>query len=583
MATPRKSAVRFRERSELLDFLLEVSAVTSETLDLDKLLANVAEIVKKVIDCELFAILLYTERYQQLRIRYALGHRPEIVDKLTLTLEDGITGAAAKLKEPVLVGDVRNDPRYLNSIDAVRTELAVPMLARGKLVGVIDVQSTRLNAYTEYDRALLRLIASRVAVAIDNARLYRRVDRNHRTLRTLAAISNEISSILDLDELLEKISQSVHGLIHFDAFSILLVDDAQKALRHRFSIRYDKLVDIDNIPLGKGITGAAAESRETVRVNDTSTDPRYIASHPGLRSEVAVPLIVRDRVVGVMDLESEKVASFTDDHVRTLGLLAPQIASSVENARLYEEVAERERRMESDLKAASDLQALMLPNQAPEVKGLEIGLGLRPAREISGDMYDFFAHSEDHVVIAFGDVSGKGVAAALFGALMSGLMRSLAPRHGSPAVLLKALNEKLIERKVESRYVALLVMRWHPHSGELSMANAGALPPMICRNGEIQKLRVEGVPLGLLESRDYEEIVFQTQPGDVVVLYSDGVPDQVNRKGDEYSRKRLGKVVQSSCNLDSHSIVQAIFRDVDKFGAGAEKFDDQTLMVMKVR
>ena len=483
MATPRKSTVRFRERSELLDFLLEVSAVTSETLDLDKLLANVADIVKKVIDCEAFAILLYTERSEELQIRFALGHRPEL-NRLTLTLKEGITGAAAALREPILVGDVRNDPRYLSSIDAVRTEMAVPMVARQKLVGVIDVQSTRLNAYTEYDRALLRLIASRVAVSIVNARLYRRVDRNQRTLRTLATISNEISSILDLDELLAKISHSVRGLIHFDAFSILLVDEQQKALRHRFSMRYDKLVDIDNIPLGKGITGAAAESRETVRVNDTSTDPRYIASHPGLRSEIAVPLIVRDRVVGVMDLECEKVAFFTDDHARTLALLAPQIASSLENARLYREVADRERRMEDDLKAASELQALLLRKQAPEVQGLDIGLGLRPAREISGDIYDFYEHSEGHVLIAFGDVSGKGVAAALFGALMGGLLRSLAPRHRSPAVLLKSLNEKLIERKVESRYIALLVMLWHPHSGKLSMANAGALPPMICRNGE---------------------------------------------------------------------------------------------------
>src|SRR5216684_3134493 len=454
MASPRKSAIRFRERSELLDFLLEVSAATSETLDLDKLLANVADIVKKVIDCELFAILLYTEKYQELRIRYALGHRPEIVNNLALTLNDGITGAAARLREPVLVG---------------------------------DVQSTRVNAYTEYDRALLRLIATRIAVAIDNARLYRRVERNHRTLRTLSAISNEISSILDLDELLAKISTSVRGLIHFDAFSILLVDQEQKALRHRFSMRYDKLVDIDNIPLGKGITGAAAESREAIRVDDTSQDPRYIASHPGIHSEVAVPLVVRDRVVGVMDLECEKLACFSDENVRTLTLLAPQIASSLENARLYKEVADRERRMDADLKAASELQALLLPNQAPDIKGLEIGVGLRPAREISGDTYDFFVHSEGHVVIAFGDVSGKGVAAALFGALLSGLLRTMAPRRRSPAVLLKALNEKLIERKVESRYVALLLILWHPHSGELLMANAGALPPLICRNGEILK------------------------------------------------------------------------------------------------
>src|SRR5713226_8748603 len=573
MASPRKSAVRFRERSELLDFLLEVSAATSETLDLDKLLANVADIVKKVIDCELFAILLYTEKYQELRIRYAVGHRPEIVNNLTLTLNDGITGAAAKLRETILVGDVRNDPRYLSSIDAVRTELAVPMLARQKLVGVIDVQSTRLNAYTEYDRALLRLIASRIAVAIDNARLYRRVDRNHRTLRTLSAISNEISSILDLDELLAKISTSVRGLIHFDAFSILLVDQEQKALRHRFSIRYDKLVDIDNIPLGKGITGAAAESREVVRVDDTSKDPRYIASHPGIHSEVAVPLIVRDRVVGVMDLECEKLAFFTDEHVRTLTLLAPQIASSLENARLYREVADRERRMDSDLKAASDLQALLLPRQGPDLKGLEIGVGLRPAREITGDMYDFFEHSDDHVVIAFGDVSGKGVAAALFGALLAGLLRSLAPRRRSPAALLKALNEKLIERKVESRYVTLLVVLWHPHSGQMSMANAGALPPMICRNGEILKFRAEGVPLGLLEDRDYEEIEFQTQPGDTMVLYSDGIPDQLNRRGEEYGRGRLSKLVRNVCHIPAQTITERIFEDLDKFSAGASAFD----------
>jgi phosphoserine phosphatase RsbU/P len=583
MATPRKSAVRFRERSELLDFLLEVAAATSETLDLDKLLANVADIVKKVIDCELFAILLYTEKYQELRIRYSAGHRPEIVNNLTLTLNDGLTGAAAKLREPILVGDVRNDPRYLSSIDAVRTELAVPMLARQKLVGVIDVQSTRLNAYTEYDRALLRLIATRIAVAIDNARLYRRVERNHRTLRTLSAISNEISSILDLDELLAKISTSVRGLIHFDAFSILLVDEEQKALRHRFSIRYDTLVDIDNIPLGKGITGAAAESREVIRVDDTSQDPRYIASHPGIYSEVAVPLIVRDRLVGVMDLECEKLAYFSDENVRTLTLLAPQIAASVENARLYQEVAERERRMDADLKAASELQALLLPNQAPEIKRLEIGLGLRPAREISGDMYDFFEHSEDHAVIAFGDVSGKGVAAALFGALLSGLLRTMAPRRPNPGVLLKALNEKLIERKVESRYVALLLILWHPHSGELSMANAGALPPMICRNGEILDYSVEGVPLGLLEDREYEEITFQAQSGDTLALYSDGIPDQMNTQGEEYGRGRLAKVIRASCHLPAQGITEKIFKDLDKFSAGAGAFDDQTLLVIKVK
>ncbi len=580
-ATSRKSSVRFRERSELLDFLLEVTTATANTLDLDQLLSHVAEIVKKVIPYELLAILLYSERRQNLRIRYAVGHREEVVRSLSIALGEGITGTAAAQREPILVPDVRADDRYLNALDAVRSELAVPMLARNMLVGVIDVQSTRENAYSEYDRALLRLIASRVASSIDNARLYRRVERQNRTLRTLARISHEFASILELDELLSKIATTVHSLINYDAFSILLMDEQQKALRHRVSVRHDRRVKIDNIPLGKGITGAAAESREVVLVEDTSTDPRYIASHPDIRSEVAVPLIVKDRVVGVMDLESDRVAYFTEDQVRTLGLLAPQIAASVENARLYEEVAKRQRLMEEDLKAARELQTWLLPTEPPDLANLEVAIGLRPAREISGDIYDFSEHTDEHATLAFGDVSGKGAAAALYGSLMSGLLRTTALRRRNPAALMKALNDALVARKVEARYVTLLVMLWHPHSRHFNMANAGALPPMVCRDGEILKVRVEGVPLGLLPDRDYEEISFQARVGDVFVLYSDGITDHLNFSGEEYSRGRLAKVLRESSNLTAQEIVDAIFADLDRFNRTL--FDDQTLIVLKVK
>ena len=581
MQSTRRSAVRFRERSELLDFLLEITSATANTLDLDELLSSVASFVKQVIPYELMAILLYSERRQDLRIRYAVGHREEVVRSLLVRLGEGITGAAAAQREPILVNDVRTDPRYLNALDAVRSELAVPMLTRNLLVGVIDVQSTRENAYSPYDRALLRLIATRVGSSIDNARLYRRVDRQNRTLRTLSRISQEFASILDLDELLNKIAQTVRGLINYDAFSILLVDEQQKVLRHRVSVRHDQRVNIDNIPLGKGLTGAAAQSREPVRVDDTLTDPRYIASHPDLRSEVAIPLIVHDRVVGVMDLESERVGYFTEDHVRTLSLLAPQIATSVENAPLYEELAQRQHRMEEDLKAARELQTWLLPTEAPDLVNLDVAIGLRPAREISGDIYDFSEHDNDHATLAFGDVSGKGAAAALYGSLISGILRSAVRRRRSPAALMKALNDALLTRKVEARYVTMLVMLWHPHERKFEMANAGALPPMICRNGEIVKLRVEGVPLGLLPDRDYEEISFQAHPGDVIVLYSDGISDHLNPAGHEFGRGRLAMVVHSHCHKSAQEILHAIFTDLDHFNP--ELFDDQTVVVLKVK
>src|SRR5579863_9249465 len=203
------SPVRFRERAELLDFLLEVSRLTSETLDLDQQLANVASIVKEVVPYDLFAVLLYSERTHGLTIRHAIGHREEVVRSMVIRLDEGIVGAAAATRQPVLVDDVTRDPRYLNALDAVRSELAVPMVARGKLVGVLDVQSTRVKAYGEQDRSLMRLIGARVASSIENARLYRRVDRQNRTLRTLAHLSREFSAILDLDELLTKIASAI--------------------------------------------------------------------------------------------------------------------------------------------------------------------------------------------------------------------------------------------------------------------------------------------------------------------------------------------------------------------------------------
>jgi phosphoserine phosphatase RsbU/P len=581
MQATRKAAVRFRERSELLDFLLEVSGAITQTLDLDALLPNLAEMVRRVVPYDLFAIQLYNEKRRDLRIFYAMGHRDDVVRNLTIALGEGLTGAAAASGEPVLVADVRNDPRYLSTVDAVRAELAAPMRARGKLVGVIDLQSTRVNAFTEYDRSLLRLIAARVGIAIDNARLYRRVERQNRTLRTLSAVSQEFSSILDLKELLGKLASSVRGLIAYDAFSIFLLDEGARALRHQFSIRYDKRVSIDNVPLGKGITGAAVDARQAVRVHDTSTDPRYIASHPDIRSEVALPLIAKDRVIGVMDLESDRVGYFTDEHVRTLTLIAPQVASSIENARLYAELAARERRMDDDVKAARELQRVLLPDGSPEIEGMETAVRLRPARGISGDIYDVIEHRDGQAVIAFGDVSGKGAAAALYGGLMGGLLRTLAPRRRHPAELMKALNDSLIERRVEARYVTLGVVLWDPATRLLTMANAGAIPPMICRGQDILKVRVEGVPLGLLDAREYEEVPFQAEPGDVVVLYSDGITDHMNAAGEEYGRGRLAQVVRANCAAPAAALVNAILDDLDRYSTTA--FDDQTVFVLKVK
>ena len=582
MSAPRKIDVRFRERAELLDFLLEVSTVTSETLDLDRLLANVADIIKDVIPHDLFAILLYNERARTLRMRYSIGHRDEIAKNLVIRLGEGVTGTAASTRQPLLVPDVRKDTRYLNALDAVRTELAVPMLVRGKLVGIIDLQSTHLDAFSEQDRALLALIATRVGVAIDNARLYRRVERQNRTLRVLAHLSQEFSSILDLDELLTKIAVTVRALINFDAFSIFLVDEERRLMRCRFSQRYDKQTTISNIPFGQGITGSAVESRQVIRVPDVTRDTRYIASHSDVLSEVAVPLVLRDRVIGVMDCESVRLSFFTDDHVRALSLLAPQIATSVENARLYEEIANREQRMEQDLRAAYKLQSVLLPRTVTDVLGLQVAIKSRPAREISGDLYDFFEHSDVYSLIAFGDVSGKGAAAALYGALVSGLLRTLAPRRRTPSQLMKLLNEALLERRVDAQYATLSLLVWNSRTLTFTIASAGTLPPLVCRNSQIIESRTEGIPIGLLDDQEYDQIEFVAQPDDLFLLYSDGIEDQLSDTNEEYGRERVEKLLLAHNQKTPQYLVNAIFEDLDQFRGLTPLTDDQTLIALRV-
>lgn len=581
MTAPTSPTLPVHQRAEFLDFLLEVSRIIAETLDLDERLAAIAQTVREVIPYDLFAILLYSEKRGGLVIRYSIGHREEIVRNLVIPLNEGIVGAAAAKREPVLAADVRDDPRYLNALDAVRSELAVPMMARGRLVGVLDVQSTEPGAYSEHELSMLTLIASRVGISVDNARLYRRVEKQNHTLRTLAQLSREFSSILDLDELLARIARAIRTLMHYDAFGIFLVDEAAGVLKTRFSARYDQRVYVDNIPLGKGLTGAAVEARAPVRVADTSKDERYVASHEGIRSSLTVPLIVKDRVVGVVDVESERPGYYSDDHERTLSLLAQQIAVSVENARLYEELAQRQEAMEQDLKAARRLQRL-LRQAAPELHNLEVAVRSRPAREVSGDLYDFFETADQTAVIAFGDVSGKGAAAALFGALITGLLRTIATRRRTPALLMRSLNEKLLERKVDAQYATLMIAFWEPITGQMRIANAGSSRPLVARRGELLHPQVEGVPIGLLDSRDYDEIELNLEPGDAVLLYSDGVEDQPNAQKQEFSRERIGRLLTQHAGKPPKKIADAIIAAVDRFRGATPVFDDQTVVVLRV-
>src|SRR5216683_3242158 len=349
------TAVKPELQSRIEPLLLEVADVVNTTLDLDTTLRRVAELVRKVIDYEIFGILLLNEKTQELYFRFSVGHTREVADRMRIKVGEGVTGTAAQRREAVLVGDVSADPRYISAVPNVRSELAVPLIVKNRVIGVIDIESPLPDHFTEEHKSLLTLIGSRMAVGIENARLYTRVTRQARTLLLLNEIARELTSILNLDEVLKRVGELLQRLIDYQMFSILLVDAAGEKLQHRFSLRFQENIHLKNdIPIGTGVVGYAAEQKQAVLVRDVKKDPRYIESNPETRSELAVPLIYKDKVIGVLDLEHTKRGFFTDDHQRTITTLAAQVAIALENARLYEEIARQEKRLERDLSLARE-------------------------------------------------------------------------------------------------------------------------------------------------------------------------------------------------------------------------------------
>ena len=577
-------AVQTELQSRIDPLLLEVADVVNTTLDLDTTLRRVAELVRKVIDYEIFGILLLNEKTQELYFRFSVGHSREVAERMRIKVGEGVTGQAAQRAEGVLVGDVSSHPRYISVLPNVRSELAVPLIVKNKVIGVIDIESPQPDHFTEEHKRLLTLIASRMASGIENARLYTRISRQAKTLLLLNEIARELTSILNLDELLKRIGESLSRLIDFQMFSILLLDASGEKLQHRFSLRFQENIHLKNdISLGQGVVGYAAQNKEAVLVRDVKKDPRYIDTNPETRSELAVPLIYNDKVIGVLDLEHTKKGFFTDDHQRTVTTLAAQIAIALENARLYEEIARQERRLERDLAAARELQFRLLPPVLPKLKNLEIAAKFSPARAIGGDLYDVLGYSNSRTAIAVGDVSGKGAPAAIYAALVSGILRSHAPIEPSPAEMLSALNYSLSERRVDGQFVSLIYALWDDESRSLVVANSGLPRPVYCHNGKTQLIEATGLPLGLFDEADYDEFTFKAEPDDLFVFFSDGILDATNKAGDLFGRTRLEKVIADCAQKSADSIVKSIFKAAAEHASGVETFDDQTVVAIKVK
>ena len=566
-----------------LTYLVQMADALNTTLDLQTLLNRTSELVRAIIHYRIFAILLVNDRTHDLRIRFQIGHTPE-VEKMRFPLGKGIVGQVALTRQSILLNDVATDPNYLPANPDVRSELAVPLIAKNRLIGVMDLESEEAGYFKPEHLHLLTLTASRIAQAIENARLYARVSRQAQTLTVLNEISAELTSILELDPLLARIGQLLRRLIDYQMFSIMLLDAKGETLITRYAWRFGYAhAPLRRIPITSGLVGAAVREWRPINVPDVRKDPRYLAMNQETRSELIVPLFHKGRIIGVLDLEHTRPGFFNEDHERTLTTMAAQIAIAIENARLYQAVSRQERQLEKDIAMAREVQLRLLPTAPPEHTHADLAVRFLPARTIGGDLYDFLEYEHGQTAIMLGDVSGKAAPAALFAALVSGIMRSAAIQRPKPAQMLGMLNDALQERKLESQYVTMLFAVWNDQNQTLQVSNSGAVQPVFCRDGQALTIKTEGFPLGMFPDVSYDEIEIVTQAGDILLFISDGILDAENAQGEMYGSERLTKVLGANPDHTAGQIADTILADVTRFQDGKDRFDDETIIVLKVR
>ncbi len=577
------------QTTEALMTLFALGREVTSVLDLEELLRKIPQLIARLTDFQAFACYLLDAKRGELTIAYSVGYPEDAARSLRVKLGQGLVGAAVAEGKPILVNNVLEDPRYVEAVPGARAELVVPLRRAGRVIGALNLLSSREGQFTPADEAMLRQFGAHVAVAIENARLFEHEREYTSTLETLAEIGHEFGAILNLDELLTRIANLTRRLIDYRTFGILLLNEETSELEMKVAVRYGDKVVVPRVRLGNGLVGYAALHKQPVLVPDVSADPRYIKVVEDARSELVIPLMLKDRCIGVFDLESPELDAFTKEHVEILTLLASQAAVAIENARLYETIRANEIRLEKEIRFAQRVQAALLPTELPKrMKGVDVAARFAPARELGGDLYDFVAPEPNSLVVAVGDVSGKGVPAALYSAFAGELVRSrtyrrrYAPERFSPAGVLASMNTILHERQLEEYYCTLCYAVFDFKRRTVVLANSGLPYPVRCSGGVVARIELAGVPLGSFAASSYEEVSYDLAPGDVYVFCTDGIFEANDALGREFGAERLIEVVERTAQGSASAMVDAIFAAVQEFRGDTPPNDDMTAVVLRI-
>jgi sigma-B regulation protein RsbU (phosphoserine phosphatase) len=413
-------------------------------------------------------------------------------------------------------------------------------------------------------------------------------------LRMLLDITKTISRSLDLKEVLNLVMDTLDSLIPYDAAGIYLVKDSrpvsaweagadETCVFHTEAVRGYDIADLQELRLkmGEGLIGHVAIRGKPFIAPDVSKEPRYINARARTRSELIAPIISNDEVIGVFDLESDELDAYTNDDIEILMLLASQVAIIIEKVMLHDSLIEKQR-LETQLEVARQVQLELLPPRDPQVEGFDISAYNFPTEEVSGDYYDWVRIYDDQIGVVIADVSGKGVPAALLMAFLRASLRAAAHIGYAPNISMTKVNYLLWESIERNQFVTAFYGILDATNRTLAYSNAGHNPPiLIDAEGNAHFERRGGVPLGMFRDSRYYEYYATIEPGQMFVLYTDGVTEAMNSAGDEYGPERLVDAVKRGRHLSARELIDFIHHDVIDWTEGRGAHDDVTFFIIK--
>ncbi len=587
--TAAKNSEQLRAKVKQLEFLMSSSRALNATLNFDQLLGVIMKIVKNAVGADAVSLMLLETGGKSLRFELARGRRDNKIRGLKIPVGVGIAGWVAENLKPVLSNDAPNDPRYSVELEGKlgirpRAIVAIPLKRRGELVGVLDMVTKRkTKTFTPEDLELATALGEHIATAVANARLYRRSRRISLESAQLAKVAADLGKSFTLDEVLDRLTKHLKYLIDYDAVAIFLYDRVQKRFQPVVKDGYpDSAAPSMALKIDEGIVGLAAREKAGIIVDDVRRNQQYVKARAQSRSQISAPIILRGRVIGVFNLESDRLRAYRRDDMRLLESFAAHAGVAMERARLYEE-SQVKGELEKELRLARTVQSFFSPRKSRSFGSFQMaGLNI-PSLEVSGDYYDFFPVRNDLVAFAIADVAGKGMPASLIMSSFRATLHTVAPYLTSARQIALRANAILRETVRPQDFVTAFIGVLNPQTGVVTYCNAGHnAPVLVSPDGSMRLLETGGMVLGVLTDLPLQEGRFRLTD-EVLVCYTDGATEALNSREEEFGDERLRAAIADVRDLSPAKMNRALLGTLKEFVGNAPQSDDTTFLTVKRR